>query len=109
MRSVDDVEGLVEKEVRAVDVCAVLRENVVDIVRSGEVLDGDGSTVWLVLGVDVLVLDADDLSEVVVGSCVELSTTSVVLALAKLDIASLKTESASFDAVDSVLDIVALC
>lgn len=102
MRSVDDVEGLVEKEVRAVDVCAVLRENVVDIVRSGEVLDGDGSTVWLVLG-------ADEVLEVVVKSCVELSTTSVVLALAKLDIASLKTESASFDAVDSVLDIVALC
>jgi len=109
VRSVDEVEAVVEKDVCIADIGVVLRENVIDVVGSDEVFDGDGSTVWLVLGVDVLVLDADDLSEVVVGSCVELSTTSVALAFAKLDMASLKTESALFDAVDSVLDIVALC
>lgn len=102
MRSVEDVGGLVESGVRGVDVGAVVRENEVDVGGTREVLDGDDSTVWLVVG-------ADEVFEAIVGSCVVLSTTSVALAFAKLDMASLKTESALVDAADSVVDIVALC
>lgn len=91
-----------ESGVRGVDVGAVVRENEVDVDGTREVFDGDGSTVWLVLGA-VEVFEAD------VDFCVVLSATSVALALAKLDMASLKTESALVDAADSVLDIVALC